>query len=740
MTLRERALALVGTWSAPPDVPAKVALVVGVLFALAALFGRGHTLLAGFEHDDADEQRKERRRFLALAGLLSGLLSIAYVSHYLRGGPRIIDATSYFLQGRALSHGHFAWTPGDPTASFRGRFLLFRELAGNQTSLGGIFPPGYPLLLSFGFMLGAPMIVGPLLAIGLTISTYALTRAIAEGVAPALAERAARAAALLSVFCAALRYHTADTMSHGASALGVTLALTFAIRARQIRVHAHGLPPRPIEERSPFDDGRVEAAFAGLAVGYVFATRPISAVPIALVVGWLLRPVAAPSGRRSRLLLLALVSVLPGVFLLLLSQRVVTGSWFTSTQRAYYALADGPPGCFRFGFGKGIGCLFEHGDFVEARLGSGFGALAAMGTTLRRLHKHLLDVANLEPLTLLVLLPTLLRRRGSRNAILPATAAVLLQFLAYVPFYFDGDYPGGGARFFADVLPIEHALVVTGIAMVASRAEDASATDLRFVRSMMILFALVLVGFAVHASYDHVALRDRDGGRPMFEPDVLANASLKTGLVFVDTDHGFNLGHDPSARLPNGVVVARQRNDDRDRMLYEALGKPQTWLYKFDPQAKADSAPTLTMWTPPEPSGQRRFEAEAEWPPLAQEGGFAAPVWADGCASGKRALVVTPDAGGHAKVTVTLPVPQAGRWAVEVRTADGARSPHASPARPKADGTVTIGGAQWTWQARDACTTVPSKEVELTPPYARVTIEASGGPVGVDSFSLRKVR
>src|SRR5690606_37220786 len=151
-----------------------------------------------------------------------------------------------------------------------------------------------------------------------------------------------------------------------------------------------------------------------------------------------------------------------------------------------------------------------------------------------------------------------------------AVAVVALQVLAYLAFYFDGNYPGGGARFFADVLPIEHALVIIGVARLARRPAPAppSRGDVRFARAAFAVPSLAAVGFAVQASCEHGTLRDRDGGRPMFEPDVLARASVTNALVFVDTDHGFALGHDPRATPSRGVLVARLRDDDRDRMLF----------------------------------------------------------------------------------------------------------------------------------------------------------------------------
>ncbi|MCW5831163.1 MAG: hypothetical protein KIS78_01740 [Labilithrix sp.] len=224
VTASDKALALLGTWSRPPDVPAKAALALAALLATLALFGRGRSLLFGlFEGAPLALQRAERRRVIAAVGMGAALLSIAYVASYLRGGPRIIDATTYFLQGRALSRGDFAWAPLDPSASFRGRFLLSTEGGPDGASLGGASSHRLPPP-AFGFMLGAPMIVGPLLAVGAVAAGYLLARALAERRSPRRSPSRSRAPpALLSLSCAALRYHTADTMSHGA-ALGVTLA------------------------------------------------------------------------------------------------------------------------------------------------------------------------------------------------------------------------------------------------------------------------------------------------------------------------------------------------------------------------------------------------------------------------------------------------------------------------------------------------------------------------------------
>src|SRR5687767_13348535 len=191
---------LMGTWfrmiGAPPDAPSVVALAA----ALVLLWQGRRAFTALF--------RAPKSAVVALLAAVALALSAGYVHHYLRGGPRIIDATSYWLEARALAEGHASWPIDEPTASVRGRFLLLSGSA-QAPRLGVIFPPGYPLVLALGFLLGAPLWVGPFIAALLVGATYALAKAVTAR------EDVARLAAVMSVVCATLRYHTADTMSHG---------------------------------------------------------------------------------------------------------------------------------------------------------------------------------------------------------------------------------------------------------------------------------------------------------------------------------------------------------------------------------------------------------------------------------------------------------------------------------------------------------------------------------------------
>jgi len=591
--------------------------------------------------------RPERssRLFLALAALAAAALSAAYIPLYLRGGPRIIDATSYFLEARALADGHLAFPLDEPAASYLGRFLVRAEHPEGPTA-AVLFPPGYPALLALGFLAHAPLAIGPLLAAAITIATYALASLVFEK-APPLADRASlpRLAAVFSVACAALRYHTADTMSHGLAALCFTASLALALAA-----------VRALESNT---NARLASLGTGLFAGWLAATRPFSALALGLALAFVFASIARaraiPRDARLRALAFVALGSLPGLALLAAHQHAATAELFASSQRAYYAAADGPPGCFRYGFGAGIGCLGEHGDFVRHNLPNGFGAYAAAATTLRRLKQHLVDAGNAEPFTLLVLFGAFLAAKEPRARLLPI--AVALQIAAYVPFYFDGNYPGGGARFFADVLPLEHLLAALAVLEVARRAPDAR----RSARRIALLVALVPIGFAFRAGFDHASLRDRDGARPMFEPARVAHLP-ENALLFLDTDHGYNLAWDPSKSLnSNKLRIARLRGDALDRFTWTSLGRPPAYRYVFP--ILPDGAPPAEPEVLPlsfDASAPLTIEAENLWPALSQQGAWALPAYASGtCASEDRLLAIftADEPAASPSITVSLPAP-----------------------------------------------------------------------------------
>ncbi|MBI4701167.1 MAG: hypothetical protein HY744_08420 [Deltaproteobacteria bacterium] len=588
--------------------------------------------------------------FAALSAAGASALSAGYVVAYLRGGPRIIDATAYWLQARALAGGMLAFLVGSPAESYLGRFLLLAPAsAAAGPAAAGIFPPGYPALLALGFLGGMPLAVGPLLAAALVLCTFDLARQVARrdaaelGFGPGACASPARFAALLSALCAVLRYHSADTMAHGLAALCFAAALAVTLRAdgqQGWRLPALGLA-------------------AGLISGWLLCTRPVSGLALlaTMAVAGAQSARRSATARRGALWWAAAVAVglVPGLCVLAAQNAAATGDPLRPAQLAYYAVSDGPPGCFAYGFGPAVGCLGEHGDFVRANLPAGYGLVAALGTTGRRLWLHLGDALNFAPLFALVALGAALGWRVRSVRLLGW--GMLLQVAAYAPFYFDGSFPGGGARMLADVLPLEHVLAAVGVYGLGPRVGSHRWPAGRLAAAAV---AVGLLYLGAHGLSAHAALRDRDGGRPMFEPAVVAGAR---GLVLVDTDHGFNLGYDPRG---GETRVARYRGDALDRLAWEALGRPPAYRYRFEAQPRA---PAL-VWLEPIAFDPRdsaalpvRIEGESLWPARAQRQGWAWPEWppagvagqaAARCASRGRWLGFDPSGSG-AELELGLP-------------------------------------------------------------------------------------
>lgn len=530
-------------------------------------------------------------------GALALLLSWGYFHYYLGGAPRVIDATTYMLEARTFAQGEFSFEVPEPTASFRGRFLI--HTAADPTRLAPIFPPGYPAILSLGVLLGAATLVGPLIAMGLVLATHRLALAVTHR------RRTAAIAALLSALCASLRYHTAETMSHGAAALLTTLCLWATVELVQ-------------------GGQRKFSWLLGACLGMLLATRQLTGVLIAFACGGALL-IGLPRGAQ-RVILPVVVSALPGVALLLLHQHAITGSWLSSPQIRYYEFADGPSGCFELGLGSG--CAYEHADVVAEQGGGGLTLFWAARNTLHRLHYHLLDVANFEPLMLIAL--WFAYRARKRRKYWPLLFAIVAIPSGYAFFYFSGNYSGAGARLYSELLPIWHVLLAAGLC------------SLHLAR--VGIFAC-LVGFSLHGSFGHRLLKSAHFGPDGSQLEQLeqllerqTHAARTTDahppLVFVSTAHEFNLAHlsDPS------YLVARRTYDDRERLLARRVQAPAVFVYDSQP-----SGPTLKELPTEEfePNQMLTFEAEFDYPPEDKRDLWVHPEhlpWA--CVSRGRALAL----------------------------------------------------------------------------------------------------
>lgn len=534
-----------------------------------------------------------RRAWCTLAGLtiVAAALSYGYFCYYLERSPRLIDATTYLFQARSLARGGFGWETEGPSASFRGRFIVSTH--DHPDTVAGIFPPGYPALLSLGVRLGAYQVVGPMLGALLVLSTYRLTRELFK------ARHVALLAASLSALCAALRYHTADTMAHGWSTLLTTWAVTVCVRLT----------------RTSRAEQKLNWAVLGASLGALLCTRQWTGLLICSACGAALLQHWRKPWFWARALPIFIVACLPPVLLLLSQHRAITGSFWETPQHFYYARADGPPGCFDLGWGSG--CHYEHRDAIAMQGGQGLTPMWSALNTLHRLHWHMLDIANFEPLALVALWS--IWRHRHRRALRAVLGCLVTLPVGYAFFYFNGSYPGGGARFLSELIPLWHALLAMGLC------------QLKWARWG--LFSC-LFGFAVHGSFSHEALRSEHFGPPpgrllaldaALDDDAIQGAPA---LVFFPTAHHFNLAAQRSTRF----VAARATSDARQWILERSLRPVAT--YQFD--ARAGLLPVVP---PNDLSGPLRFETEADYPIRRADDAWVYPeAVPDRCVSQGRAL------------------------------------------------------------------------------------------------------
>jgi hypothetical protein len=707
-----------GTWGRPPDHPSQVALALALGLLVVALAPGGPRWLATALEATGVAELRRSRRFLFVASFVAAFLSLGYIAFYLRGGPRAPEAATYWLQGRAMAHGHLAWTVSDPSASFRARSLLLTA----PDRLAGIFAPGYAALLAAAFMLGAPMLVGPLLAAALVPATWFLARELATAAlarpdatstsVSALDERnvewIGRIAVGMSLVSAALRYHTAESLPGGAAAAALTVALASALRARRT------------------SDARLFGV-AGLALGFLIATEPRSAIGVGAVVSMLAFTSAA-----ERAVAWTFAAAVPGVALLLAANHAATGHPFASPL-AYYLARFGP--------------LDGAPASISAEL---------MGT-LRRVRGNLADVANFEPLALLPLLlltgaarrprgqpgePRLDGQPGEPRLdgdVWMAFAVVLIQIFVATPAVAgEALTPGAGAGL-AAVLPVEHALVALTLGLVFSRAWLAPAA--------LATLALAVAGFALHTSHGHERVAAEGLGHPHYEPDVAREGGATHGLLYFDDDEAFELAHDPGVLASHGLLAVRMRGDDHDRALYDLLGHPQAHRYV----APAGRAASVSPWSPG--GGDTwRFEAEADFPPVRAPDPRTGRVEVIDApnASDSRVLALTPEGTGEtasATMTLELPVPRGSAaaptrsWTITPRVLQ-----RGGPGTGDLALVTTLGGpplAQWTWadtgHGAPTGSELPAKVVDLggDRTQAWLVVTARGGAVALDRTTLR---
>ena len=479
--------------------------------------------------------------------------------------PHILDAVSYYFQGKILASGALA-APAPPVpGAFPTPFTVVRD--GRWFSQ---YPPGAPLVLALGFLLGVPWLVEPLMAAAATLLVYAIGRR-------QYGRGTGLLAALLMAASPFLALQAGSFMSHVPAMFFVACFLYAATRYHQ--------SPR----------GRWVVATAA-ALGGIFLVRESVALMYGLPVGLYLAFTAYRRRRRQALrdLVLALACLAPFGILYLLYAWALTGSPLLLPRLLFFA-GD------RFGFGQGVGFYGEH------TLAAG---LVNADEMLTSLAIYLFGWPY--PFALaLIALPFLLGRTAAWDRL---HGLVFGLFVAvYVGYFYHGI--ALGPRYYFETLPSLVLLAGRGFSALAVvsaailRAVDARSGD-RGARAAVALLAVSLIACNLLYFVPRQAELYRDfNGLPTgigpslgdFVQRGLSGRKVAAGDALITTDswwiYSVYLSPMNSPRLDGPAVLALVRDAETATRLREAFPHRTWYRAAIDEEGRL----VLEEETPPAP-------------------------------------------------------------------------------------------------------------------------------------------
>lgn len=330
-----------------------------------------------------------------------------------KGVPRIDDGMAALFQARIFARGKITL----PLPEDAGFFDVFGVL-GHQAGLGhwcGMYPPGWPLLLTPGVWLGVPWLVNPVLG-GLLVVT------ISELGLNFYNERTGRVAALLAVPSPLVLILSGLHLSHIPTALAGTLCLLSLNRLWQTERWTWG-------------------GTAGLAWSIAFLCRPLDAAVLGAIfaLGFFFPPSRFWRCRGG--VAAGLAVALPAIAILLGFQEITTHDWRTPG----HIIGMGDRG--EFGFGK-IDRVRTHTPAIAVEY-----SFMRLGV----LNENLLGWP--WPALALVMLPFILRRARAQDWLfLLPMPALLAAFAGY--WYYESCLPG---RYLSAAFPFLFVLASNGL-------------------------------------------------------------------------------------------------------------------------------------------------------------------------------------------------------------------------------------------------------------------------------------
>ena len=240
--------------------------------------------------------------------------------------PHVEDEVAFLFQARSLAAGVLA-VPAPPEAAVVGLEHYLLEVRDGYWF--STTPPGWPAFLSLGILIGAPWLINPALAFVAVLLAHNIARRTTDDTT----------ARILVILMAASPWF----LGTSASLMPHSLALTLTLFAWWALLHS-------------FDKGAkvaLWAGLAGLAMGWLFATRQLEALILGTLTGlWILSKVKEEGGL-ARLLPYGIGCILAGGCYLWFN-FAMTGDPLLDPLKRYLNESWGT-GSNGYGFGPGIG-------------------------------------------------------------------------------------------------------------------------------------------------------------------------------------------------------------------------------------------------------------------------------------------------------------------------------------------------------------------------------------------------
>lgn len=452
-------------------------LLVVALSLLLALLVRPARFEAVLERAGAIILRPSVFAWSAGAALVAGTGAVMFSIFVLDGQPNLIDAMSQLLHARFLAAGSLAG-PGPEL----GEFWTMQQSVFTPRGWVSQYPPGHVLALAAGLAAGAVWIVGPLF---LALSV-AMLLPVADRLVPG-APIAARMGVLVVAVSPFVLAHAGAFSSHTtAMVLGVA-AIYCALRGER--------------------GSRRWGLAAGVLLGAMLATRPLSAVALGVAIVSLLpleREAARWRLQRASLLVLGAAPVVCALAL-------------------YNAYLFGSP--LRWGYEAALGPAAGLG-FGTDPWGNSYGALQAVGyvaAELASLNLHVLG-APLPVVAVIALFLLTTRRLSPGDRFLAAWA--LLPLTAHLTYWHHGLFMG--PRMLAEMAPAWCLLGARAATSLGKRAPVRGSVALSPRVAVVALFTISLLGGALWFGPERLwSYRQRP------QAPAVARAAVGPALIFV---------------------------------------------------------------------------------------------------------------------------------------------------------------------------------------------------------------